>query len=112
MVRKVLLALSLVMFVAACSDPPKSGYVVQKNYDDPDDWMYMQPIYSSMCSGNPPTCTQFLTGFIPIYGHDGPHWEFRVKDDADPKGKKHGWVEIDQASYDQYEIGMHWPDAR
>lgn len=98
--------------LVACSDPPKSGYVVKKAYDDPDDWSYWQPDYITICSGNPIRCYQQLAGGHTVYGHDGPHWEFRVRDDADPKGKRHGWVEVGQATYDSYDVGMHWPDAR
>lgn len=111
MVRKVILALML-LTLAACSDPPKSGYVVQKAYDDPDEWDYWQPTYITICSGNPIMCHQQLAGGHWVHDYDGPHWEFRIKDDAGPKGKKHGWVEVDQSSFDSYEVGMHWPDAR
>lgn len=111
MVRKVVSAL-LLLFLVGCSDPPKSGYIVQKNYDDPDDWSYWQPDYIPICSGNPMQCHQQLVGGHTVYGHDDAHWEFRIKDDADPKGKKHGWIEISQETYDQYDVGMHWPDAR
>lgn len=105
-----LVALSLMM--TGCSHPPKSGYVAQKFYDDEDWWHYEQADYLTMCTGTSPyiMCYQMYIGSHTVYGHDRPHWQFRVRDDADPKGKSYGWAEVTHDTYDHFEVGEHWPN--
>lgn len=125
MFLKILLVLSCMSGVAACSDPPpESGYVVRKVYDDPDDWTTQEPIYQQECgyvygynwyTGKYDfhhECNDKKIGERTVPHHDGPHWEFRIKDDADAKGKRHGWVEVDETTYNNFDTGMHWPDPR
>lgn len=101
-----LLALAISGFIIGCGGI-ESGTVVGKEYDDPDSWVYMSPIWvPGTCSGTGTTrtCTpSTLTGYIPIPMHDGPHWRLKLRD-----GDKKGRVSVDQETWNHVEIGQHW----
>jgi hypothetical protein len=95
------LCIALAPVIAACSSPPKSGTVTEKQYKAPFDYTFYQPIMSCGKYG----CTTI--GFIPIPMHEGPHWWVHLQDDKDPKHT--GWVEVDQTTYNREEVGAHYP---
>lgn len=43
------------------------GEITGKEFQQGYDYVYMQPIYTTTCSGNPPTCTSNLSGMYPIF---------------------------------------------
>lgn len=128
--KKLLVPLVLAAgFLAACSDPPpQSGYVVEKQYDDPDTWIYNQPIYNEQCrpvtqttsstvNGQTTTrtyttmqCRSVFSHYVPIPMHDGPHWHLKIRDDKDPKHV--GRISVSQTDFDRYAVGDHWPNPR
>jgi len=129
--KRALLALALLL-AAGCdafeTPPPISaGYVQSKAYDDPDDWTTREPTYRYECryewdwsasDGEDEyrnVCKDRLVGHHTVAHHDGPHWFLRVREDQPyEKGKKVRTedVEVDQATYDTFLVGMHWPDPR
>lgn len=123
--RTVWLVLLAVIVLAGCgSDPIQSGTVQGRLYDDPDSWIYWQPIYGEQChpetrtSYNGKTTTTYTTtvcnsvviSHIPIQQHDPAHWYLKVRDDKDPKHV--GKVEVSENTFNAYGVGQHWPDPR
>lgn len=89
---KRLLIVPLLIALVACGDPWEGeGVIVDRNYDDPDTWT--MPGYftggTTSCStiNGTTTCrTSPLIWHPPITFHDGPHWQFTLRD---AEGKKH-----------------------
>ena len=101
--RYALLVAVLVPVLAGCADdpPPKSGYVERKEYSAAHD--DMQTIcYSYDSNGN---CTLQ----VPSVTHYDASWSLcLVSDDR----KSHGCVDVDEATWNRYSTGQHYPDPR
>lgn len=121
MIKRLLAASLAALALAACADPIESGYVMRKQYDDPDHWTEQVEDTAYTCQyeygyqadgkygfGN--VCKERTVGYHTEARYDGPHWKLRIKDDKDPDRKQ--WVEVSQDEYNNYDIGTHWPDAR
>lgn len=80
-----------------------SGTVVGKDYVPPREWVYMQPVYTTTCSGSPPVCTQHLVSFIPITMHDPECYRLKL-DDGDDTGS----VCVPREAYDRVRLGDHY----
>lgn len=66
--RKTLTALIAIValaLVTACGPSLSAGKVVQRSYDDPDDWTSLQCISYGKYG---------CTAWMPANHHDGPHW--------------------------------------
>lgn len=114
--------------IAGCSEPIKSGTVIDREYDDPDTWTHWQPIYRERCEPRTRTETSYVNGksqtrtvtrmecrssvshHIPVQQHDGPHWRLKLRSDEDVSKK--GWITVSQNEYERYTNGMHYPDSR
>jgi hypothetical protein len=89
--------------LAGCSDPPESGYVLNKGHEAAYDWVQM-------------ICGAYgkygCTVYVPIVQHEPEHWTLCLVDD---KGSKSGTCrnrEVDAATWRQYATGQHYPDPR
>jgi hypothetical protein len=100
--RLVIGALTALALLAGCSDPPESGYIYQKQYSAPYDWVQM------VCAGYDKN--GLCTMNVPIMQHEPAHWRLCLVDDkkADLKGCR----EVDPHTFDRYERGNHYPDPR
>lgn len=100
---------------ALIPDPIHQGTVIGRDYDDPDTWTTMEPLYG------PQTCTTYGTGsnrttfcsspiigFLPHTWHDGPHWSLKLQ--AHDDGRT-GWTEVDQLTYDGHPLGADYDDG-
>lgn len=101
---KRLAALLVVPLLAlsACGDD-LYGTVIDKSYEPPYDSTYMMPMYSQSCSGGygnmPRTCSQYVTGYIPMIDHHPACYRVRVK------GKKSGSECISSERWNSLSIG-------
>lgn len=111
------------MTASACGDgePIKSGTVVSKSYDDPDDWTTREDDYGYTCRYgwfNDPEdgytyayhCGNQKIGEHTERHHDGPHWKLRIRDDENRKRIKS--VEVNETDWHAFQPGGHWPDPR
>lgn len=102
--RRIILAFAVAIGLASCADPAPpitQGTVLDKHYDDPDDWI------TRNCStvNKQTVCNN-------VHHHDGPHWTIELtpcrrlielKD-----GCRTGWVEVDLTSYNRASIGEYF----
>lgn len=104
--------------LAACSDDPEvtHGKVIEKPYDGPTVIILHQNIKTGeVCSGSGSTrfCSSTytqLTQFIPVPEHFGLQLEDCTQLDDDGVSCATGRVEVDEATYNQYEVGEeYWP---
>lgn len=93
-VAAVLLLALVVWLLAACGEPVV-GPVVGRNHHDASTWIYMQPVYSTRCSGNPMVCTQYQSGMVPVTQYTPERWTLVVADENDEG--KHREVTVTQA---------------
>lgn len=112
--RLLLLAAAAAVALSSCSDAsPKldRGIVVEKSYDDPDEWTtpgHWQPGVT-ICSGGygsvPRSCSTTPGYYVPpVQHHDGPHWYLTITGRADGE-----WVterhEVSEAKHDDTSVG-------
>lgn len=99
--KRLIISLAILLSVGACGgDPPKSGEVVNKEYDA------AYTYYNNTCvSYNKYGCQMY----IPIPTNEPPHWKLKIKDDANSKER---WIEVLPEQYNKYSIGDHWPELR
>lgn len=125
--KKFMMAAGLALTVAACSSPPESGTVYKRPYSPVGYW------YSSEC-GQYVTVTRFRT--VTTYDARGrsngartdsyterqcvmwlqvahptpPSWSLCLRDDKD--SKRTGCFDVPESTWQRYEVGSHYPDAR
>lgn len=117
LVKTVLLGLLAVFFLSSCGSEIKAGTIVDKSYDDPDEWIYMAPIPHESCSmqydsysrSTRQSCTTYYT-YIPVPMHDGPHWFVKIEANCrtDDKGKKkcdHATKEVSESTWNSTKFG-------
>lgn len=102
MTRKMiaLIAAATVLTLAACADPPKSGYVYDRKFHPAYYWTQM------VCSGydSKGNCTMN----VPIVHYQPDSYELCMMDD---KTNKRGCRDATLDEYEHYQIGMHYPNA-
>lgn len=104
----------LALLLGACGGGIHEGTVIGRSYDDPDDWLYLQPIPHTMCfpEGKVTSCTTTYT-FIPIPMHDGPHWFLKLEKctvgDGDTRDCEHGDIEVTEQTYNTVRDGDYYP---
>lgn len=105
----VLLVAGLVAAALLLGCAPKNvltqGTVIEKSYDDPDDWSTLYCAAQGKYG-----CTLWL----PQDHHDGPHWSLRVVG-RDDKGKEHKeWHEVTEVFYGEIVMGdvVNFPNMR
>jgi hypothetical protein len=81
------------------------GEVISKKYVPENDWTYMQPMYTTQCtpSGKTTSCTQVLTGFIPIPMTDPACWRLNLRDGDDT-----GHVCVSEKAWNEAKVGEQW----
>ena len=95
--------------LAGCGYPQDlEGEVTGKEFQQGYDYVYMQPIYTTTCSGNPPTCTSNLTGMYPIFYTVPDCYSITVE------GITSGSTCITAEEYDTLNVGDHYigPDVK
>lgn len=115
--RAILSLLVVALFLSSCGDSIKAGTVVDKLYDDPDDWIVIRPIPHESCStvydsyshSSRQSCTTYYT-YIPVPMHDGPHWFVKIEANCrtDDKGKKkcdHATKEVSESTWNATKFG-------
>lgn len=78
--------------------PPESGYVLKKNY--------YQPYWTTQCMSYDDK--GYCRSSVPLY-HDARYCLY-LQDDQDKEKK--GDRCVDQNTYEKYDVGSHYPDAR
>lgn len=91
--RRAALAGAVLLALAGCGGVSE-GRVVAKDHIPEHTWIYMQPIYTTSCSGNPPVCTQRLVSYVPITMTDPECWRLTLRN-----GDDHGDVCVDEATW-------------
>lgn len=99
-----------------------SGQVVTKEYDDPDTWTSMEPVYIQRCQtvmksssvyvngkyesryAPEQECTQVIAYWHSVQNYDGPHWKLKLRNADDE-----GWHSVTEREYQSYKIGEHYP---
>lgn len=103
--KKLLCAALLLvsLTLAGCGDK-LDGEVTDKVLVDGYSYTYLQPIYTTSCSGTPSICTTSFSYFIPMTAYVPPCYRLYVKTD---EGKeKHGCVE--HSRWSKVKIGQHY----
>jgi hypothetical protein len=101
--RRVGVALAVVLLAACSPPPPESGYVHSKRHTDAYVW-FMTVCASTGKYG----CTSYT--MIPIT--EPEHWRLCLIDD---KGDRSGTCrnrDVTPAEWHRYDRGQHYPDAR
>lgn len=101
--RRLLAAAAVIIALAGCGSPIKSGYVTDKIYERP----WNETVYDRICwrydkSG---FCDQYTN--VPRTVHHAATWRLDIEE-----GDQEGWVYVDEMTFSRYEIGSHYPDAR
>lgn len=108
-----------VVGLVGCGHPNQlhSGKVIEKSYDDPDDW-YVPGYYTpgtESCSGGygnvPRSCYTTPGYYTPgYYEHDGPHWYLRITGTTKDGKVVTETHEVDSLTYDRARIGVFWEE--
>lgn len=114
--RRVLIA---ILLLAACSSPPSEGYVLDKRHVPARDHWHDDSHYQCIVYDNKGTCTS------QIWIEDGhlhfhpEKWELKLEECKERKGRncRTGWKNLGSGegafrTWDQYNIGMHYPNPR
>lgn len=106
--KRWIIAVAAGLLLAGCSSI-ESGYVMEREYDDPDTWSSMEPVYTTECrstgGATPSTqCSQRLLYYRDVEHYDGPHWRLRLRNNEDE-----GWRTVTEREYYEYKIGDHYP---
>lgn len=124
MKRLIVALVAPLMLVVGCNTI-ESGQVVSKEYDDPDNWSSIEPVYIQQCQTEmrsqstyvngkyetryvPETvCHQQVAYYHPVQHYDGPHWRFRLR-----STNGEGWHTVTEGEYGSYAIGEHYPRTK
>jgi hypothetical protein len=97
----LLLAIPL---LAACGNPPERGTVIDHSFTPA--WIQYIP-GTTMCSGNPPSCTTMPPQIIPW----PDSWKLKLKNTAKDGRDDEGWREVSQSEYEHCDIGAVYPEC-
>jgi hypothetical protein len=86
---------------------PIVGTVYNKQDNPPYTWLYEQPVYTNLCSGNPMVCTQVFSYFIPITEYEPEQFELIVLTDTG----KYRTAHVSRDQYAATYIGDHFAEA-
>lgn len=101
--RRVAVALMLTLGLAACGDK-LDGEVTKKDLRAAYTFIYMQPITSTSCGGNPIVCRTMTTGYVPITMYVPPCYRLTVRQDNGES--KDGCV--DKSRWNAVQLGEHY----
>ncbi len=91
--------------LTACASGISHGTITSKQYRPEHQYVQMEPIYGSSCSGYSKTysCTTVVTAWIPTTITDPACWELHLR-----SGKHTGSVCVSQAAWETARIGGTW----
>jgi hypothetical protein len=95
--------------VAACSNPPKTGVVVSREFNAAHteyDMVCIPIITSDGRGGTTSTCAYVMQGHWV-----GNQWSLKIRNDDDPKHVKKGWVAVSELMFNDCNFDMRWPDC-
>jgi hypothetical protein len=99
-------ALAGALTLTGCgSDGISHGTITSKRYVPEEHWTYLQPIYITHCYpvGKTTSCTQTISGYIPVQMTDPSCWRLDLRDD-----KKTGHVCVSEAAWNKAKTGGEW----
>lgn len=98
-------ALAGALVLTGCGSGVSHGKIMSKQYVPEKDWTYMQPMYTTHCNtvNKTTSCSQTLTGFIPIPETDPECWRLNLSKDGHT-----GHVCVSQHSWETAIIGTDW----
>jgi hypothetical protein len=102
-VKKIAMAAAALLALAACSSPPKSGYVYDKKFHPAYYWTSMQcAAYDTKGS---------CTVQVPVQHYQPDSFELCLKaDNPDEKGKyAKGCRDVPADEYERFQVGDHYP---
>lgn len=91
----------VLVYFTGCEPDLTEGTVLEKQYDDPDD--YFITIEHCQSSGTSVSCYPTL---IPV--HDGPEWKFKLHYCESTSNCRDDWINVDQTTFDAYEVGDYY----
>jgi hypothetical protein len=98
-------ALATAVILTGCGSDLDHGTITSKQYEPEDHWTYQQPQYMTNCTtvNKVTTCSQTLTGFIPIPMTDPECWRLNLRD-----GKETGHVCVSKEAWNTAKKGDDW----
>lgn len=113
--RKLVLSVLCVVLIACSGTSITHGVIKEKNHYPAYSSTVMIPQYIPMCSyaGKTTVCTQTLIGFIPVTNNEPEQWVFKIEqcDNANPPKCETGNVNVDEQTYNSYEVGQTWTQS-
>lgn len=97
----------IILGVATACGPTEGTVVSKTHFPDLSYWS-MDPVYTSVCSGNPSVCRSQFTGMSQTWHYVPECWRLRVRT---PKDKLRNKC-VDQSVYDGMQPGQYWRDAK
>lgn len=100
----------LLLGLVACAPPVESGDIINKAYTPAHTESEMRKT-GEICStvGKVQTCSPIYTWV----DNDIPDkWELQLRDCPPKEDCREGWKRVDETTYHQFDVGMHYPTAR
>lgn len=98
-------ALAGVLTLTGCGSDIEHGTITGKRYVPENTYTYMQPIYTTQCSGSGSTqvCTQTIAMYLPVDMTDPACWRLDLRD-----GDKTGHVCVSKKAWEKAKKGAQW----
>jgi hypothetical protein len=93
------------LVLTGCGSDLDHGTITGKRYVPEDTYTYMQPIYTTQCSGSGSSqvCYSTISMYIPISQTDPECWRLDLRD-----GKKTGHVCVSKSAWEKAKPGGSW----
>lgn len=104
---KKTIVILLTACLVGCEDPPRSGYIYDKEYSPPYSWVRTDcTFWMHDAHGFPTVCLIRENTVI----NEPAHWRLCLIDDK--KRDHKGCIEVDPTDWRDRTINSHYPDAR